>query len=636
MKSKLITSFLLTIILTLTLVSAADLTVTGSLAINANHGTTATGSLVVTDSSALNFTTVSLGGNNITFSPSTFSSLNVGATRTIAYSVSIPLYTPAGTYAYSFTINGTKSDGAFVTYSNIIYITVASSPSLSLTAPVSLTKTSNKTSITLANNGNTALSGLTISYSPAINDSRRTATIAFSPSTISLLNAGESQIINITASVPDNFNLGDYTTTITAGNSQTSATTTLTLSQGFCLKGNVGSGLDIRNVDDKQLDNTDEWEWYPEQNIEIDVRVRNNAGEDLDGVLEYGLYDPANNDFVDLDEDTIDFSIDDGKSEDITIKLKIPSDIDSEVASKNFRLYIKVYEDGDEDTRCADIQDNSLYQTVEVKKNKRDLTISDVTFPTSALCGDSLSFRSVLYNIGRSDEDKVKVVAYNRDLGINATKEFSNFDIGDSASLNFDFTVPGNITEKQYTLNFRTYYDYDSDDETYSASETKDFILSVSGGCQSSSTSSATILPVLVSAESEIKAGNEIIIKATIKNTGASRTNYLVSVQGNEAFSSVQSINPSLLTLDGGVSGDSLVTLKLNSDAAGEQQFNIKLSFNGKEISQPVSISVADSGFSFGNFGDTIKNNWIVVFIVLINIILIVAIIIVIVRMARE
>ena len=80
------------------------------------------------------------------------------------------------------------------------------------------------------------------------------------------------------------------------------------------------------------------------------------------------------------------------------------------------------------------------------------------------------------------------------------------------------------------------------------------------GNCIKIDTRNALITAILETADSDVKAGKEITIKATIKNTGNETTTYTFGLEGNELFSTLKSITPSSLTLTAGQSQDVSIT----------------------------------------------------------------------------
>ena len=461
--------------------------------------------------------------------------------------------------------------------------------------------------------------------------------------------AGEDLRVNVTPNIDPNFEFAlksyDFPAiSITATDANDASitetkSTTFTFTKGYCEYSEVGSDLRITRIKDNNLDNTDDWEWSLLDDIEIAVKVENNGNDDIDGTLEYALYDSNSNSFVDLDQDEIDFSVDEDKSKEILINFQLPpSELDFDSSSKTYKLYVKVYEEDSEEDQCADREYGSdAYKTITIEKESKDVALGDINIVSTALCGDTVEVKATAYNIGRNDEDKVKVTLYNKELGLNLNQEFSSLDVGESKSLEFSFKIPENATEKTYTLQMSTLFDYDDDDEIYDKSSETSFNkdIKVSGNCVKVVKSSADLSLDLQTPDTEIKSGKEVTVKATIKNTGDQKTTYTLGVSDNDDFSSVQSITPATVTLEPGKSQDALITLKLNSDASGENTFKVKLYFDTKTIEQPASLTVTKSGFDLG-FLSNITSNWLIWVIVLINVVLIGAIIIVAIKISRK
>ncbi len=654
MKPKFIFQTLILVVAVLFLsvsVSADDLTIGGTTSVTTVHGATATASLTISNTNTTeNFKTVTLQSSNITFSTTSFG-LNASQSKSITYSIAVPLYQAPGAYSYPFTVNGTKENGQNSSVSGTIQVNVNSSATLSVTqAPSTLTKSNNKTSFTVKNTGNVQLTSLIFSFNANnLKDDLRQITLTFSPNSILLINPGASETVNITATIPENLDPKDYTTTLVVNASSlvstVSVSTPLTVSQSFCKFGNVGTGLVITKVEDEEVENEDAWEWKPLNDIEITVKVDNNLDEDVDAVLEYGLYDPDEKEFVDLDEEEIDFSIEEDEDEEVTIKFEVPADLDFDSSEHNFRFYVKVYEEGNEDKLCTDKIDGEIFKDVEIKKESRDVVVNDVSLPESALCGESLEYDATVFNTGRNEEDRVKIRLYNKELGVDLEKEIKNLDVGDDEEFSFSFTIPQNVAEKTYKLDATTFFDYDDDDNAYdeTSDETFDSFLKVEGNCVKAVTKSARISASLETPEEDVVAGNEVRIKSTITNTGSDTVTYVVGVSRNEDFSSVESITPTSVTLKAGESRDVILTLMLDEDAEGDYTFTIKASFDNLSEERQVSLSVAPAeeerpgaGFPLtGRITESFQTNAFIWVIVAVNIILIIIIIIVAVRMSR-
>src|SRR3989339_484788 len=121
------------------------------------------------------------------------------------------------------------------------------------------------------------------------------------------------------------------------------------------------------------------------------------------------------------------------------------------------------------------------------------------------------------------------------------------------------------------------------------------------------------------------QAGEELIIKAIIANTGEESTAYTLNTAGYTAWASSVSIDQNTFTL--------------NKEAFGDQMFNLEILSNNQLISQqPVSVLIkeADKGFVDQIKSITGKINWVLWAIILLNIILVIVIVIVAIRIAKN
>ena len=143
--------------------------------------------------------------------------------------------------------------------------------------------------------------------------------------------------------------------------------------------------------------------------------------------------------------------------------------------------------------------------------------------------------------IGKKDfEDQVLVSLYNSALGIDQNVTFmGDLDAGDMAQVTFTFNVPSGMTEKQYNLEMSTYYDYDVDDAEYDEASKDTFIfpLKVEGNCiQPEAT-------MVASLESGGQAGDALVVRATITNSGLETSTYTFGVTGYSTWASTATIN---------------------------------------------------------------------------------------------
>lgn len=517
---------------------------------------------------------------------------------------------------------------------------------VTVTSPNALSRSKNSTVMTVSNPSASAYN-ITLATPIIISDSAGNS-ISINPSVSAFeLASGASRQITLSySSVPSAFSLGTFSTPLqvrVTENASINASTILEFVESFCDFGNVGGNLSITTVKDEELDNEDSWEWAPLDNVEITVKVRNAGDEDLDATIEFGLYDPDTREFIDIDEDTIDLEVDEGKTEEAIITFRVPADIDE---GSNYRFYVKAYDS--ERDECTDVKSGDYYQTVTINKETRAAVLDDISLESEYLCGDTVELRMRVYNTGEDEEDRVLVNLFNRELGLDLNKVIDDLDSGDYETITFTFKIPQNATEKTYNLDLKTYFKYDDDNSGCSVDSDKECYdkdslddldksfsaqLKIEGNCQAPAPEESVRVTALL--DSESVAGEQIVIKATVTNTGEKTTSYTFSLSGIESFATLERIEPSALILGEDQSQDILVYLKASNSASGDYTFNIVSSFSGKTSTQPVTITVEPRTNPFSGLLSSLGDNWFIWVIVLINVVLIVLIIVVAIRISR-
>jgi len=464
-------------------------------------------------------------------------------------------------------------------------------------------------------------------------------TITFTSTSESFNN--ESKSITIDYNIPSGFEfeLGeDYSTILTAtGSVSDEATQSIEFEDpDYCVLGEQGSWLRL-DVEDQEKDNPDEWEWKPLDEIEISVEIENKYDEDLEGTIEYGLYDTQENDWV-FEED-MDFDVNDDDEEDYTLEFKIdPTDLNDDTDDGDYIFYVKVYdeEEADEETQCRQYSHD-----VEVKRNKDEVLLKESEIqvtPENPGCGSEVEVVAEIYNVGTRDQEDIVVTLYNSELKVNLEKDLGDIDVGESNDIRFSFTLPTNVEAKSYKFQISIYdedndiyklEDHDGDD--YDAEFT--FVIKLEEG----SCNVAPKATISHSLESEAKAGEELIVKAIVTNTGLDTATFTLSASDYSEWAELSEITPTILALNKGESKEVLVKLLVNDDTEGTKVFNIEATSGDQGIKQPVSVVIEDSGFNFGFTGFAVSgNNWYLWGIGALNVILIIIIILVALRIARS
>ncbi len=520
--------------------------------------------------------------------------------------------------------------------------------------PTTLTFTEPTTSL------NAALSGLNtgVNYditTPTINQANNAAiglTVSGSEVAGSVLTTSATTAnIAVAATVDyDEIQIGESYTGNIVLTQQSPGTDTVTIPVefvgSFCTDGEVGSDLEITDV---KIDNNDgdDDEWSPRDEIEVKVEVTNNNNDDKikDVFVEIGLFDSTGKNVIkdmdDLDDEEIDLgSIKDDDEDTATFTFTVPADFDDD----NYRLVIKAYSDDlGEDAECtassSDLSDD-FYEAINGEREEDEemhIILDNIQVsPSPAQCNEKVQVSGEIFNIGDEDyEDQVRVTLFSEGLGLDLEQTVrEDFDQGDSEVVDFEFDIPADAEEKLYNIEFRTYYDYDDDDDTYDIVSDEKFTstVRVAGNCNVQNTNAA-VTATLDSETPEAVPGKQVIINAKVRNTGDVMTTYTVSVLGNSGWSTLSSIEPQVVALSPGESRDVSIALAVNEDAAGDNELTIRAAYEGKTTDQRVILSVTEGSTGstdLGPFVNHLRDNWFIYLIILVNIVLIVAIILVI------
>jgi hypothetical protein len=538
--------------------------------------------------------------------------------------------------------------------------------SVSTTSPAKLSKSTTNTSFLITPTLQTGQAvNMLVTLPQQISDGTNTITLS-PPFVLNFNNVlnGASQgpvVVSYSGALPTNFNIGTFTAnavinaTDTTNSSNTFSTTVpISFVSDFCTNGENGTDLSITRVDVNNQ-NGDDTEWMPTDSITVKVEVSNDGTESIKSTyVEIGLIDSTGknriNDMDNLADKKIKIgTLSDGKSITKTFTFNVPVDLDA----SDYKLVAKAYstDKGGQKALCtahSSDMDNNFYQSITVSKesdeNRQVIVDSVILSPDTAQCSDTVQLSGDVVNIGDTDySDRIKVTLYNKDLGINENTELdTDLNEGDSSSFTIEFNVPQNVSEKTYSLQMRTYYDYDANDGTYNIVSdqtfTKDLI--VKGNCQTTPVTPTNVAPTITAeldqTTPEAIAGSEVMVDATIRNNDNKDATYTLSVSGNTAWSNLVSINPQTVTVPAGQSRDVSIALNIDSGIEGDNQLTINAAYGNNQVkSQNVALTVTKSSSGSNAIGQNLANNWFIYVIILINVVLIIAIIAVIVKMTR-
>ena len=401
----------------------------------------------------------------------------------------------------------------------------------------------------------------------------------------------------------------------------------------------IGDSNDLMELEIEEITVTglgeEDDEWVPLDTIEVEVKVENTEKdfklEDVE--VSWGLYNLDTQEWV-FDEEESDFNIKDDEEETLTFTFTLEDPEDFE-ESGDFVFYVWANAVGEEsDTLVCRVVSEDINVIVEndflVLDNFQieGIDLEDREYPDTLSCGSTLHLTADIWNIGDADQEDIEIRVYNSDLGIDELLEIGDVDSFDSESISFEFTIPEGMEESWYELEFTVQEDGDVFENDYTDDDAVfNILLDVGENC--------ALAQAFVSASLDEggKAGKELIVRATIKNTGTKSTSYLVNAVGYVEWASLINVDPSTITLEAGQSADVLIALKVNGDVSGERLFNIEVLSEGElVVSQPLSVSI-EKALIGDIFGD---NGFLTALIIGIALILVIIIIVLAVRVARR
>ncbi len=376
--------------------------------------------------------------------------------------------------------------------------------------------------------------------------------------------------------------------------------------------------------------------WFVFDTVEVKVEIRNSGREDIeDVVLEWGLYNTQSKKWtIEVDEED-EFDIDKGDRESITIKFKLDDSMDEDLedlSKGKYIFYVRATGEIADGTHEGESTCASDSKEGELMLEKNFVVLYNLKAPEVSQCGSEAHISGDVWNIGSKDQEDIYLKIYNRELGIDEEIQIGDLDSFESTDFDLILQLPEDIVEKAYYLTITV---YNEDNKVYKNKDDKEskssLQLNVQGNC---AVAKASVTAVL---ESGGQAGKEMIVKATIKNTGKKTSSYSLNVGGYTGWASSATLDKSSLTLNAGQSEDVLLTFNVKRDALGNNLFTLDvLSGNELIVSQPVQVEITKKKFSLfgGNlFSGENKYVW---GIGLLNLILIILIIVIAIRISRR
>lgn len=444
---------------------------------------------------------------------------------------------------------------------------------------------------------------------------------SFSPSSIG---ANGSVIVNFNSSIP----FGEMKIELTNGTDNQSFTTNV--EYNYC--NFSGNGLDIRDfeIKNKGFGNDDEWHYLDE--IELIVKVENRISEDIEDVI--GEIIIFNEDGVDVteyfdleDDGEIDFrDINEDKTKEKSFIIEsVPIE---DLPQGNYRFYIKVY--SDDGNRCTQDIDGDPYFDFDIDNELDDHLLVDETEEFYASCGDSdVSVNFDVWNIEGSEEDEILVNLYSGALGIDEYFFIDGLNEYEEENVNFVFDMPDYVSKEYYNLDVLLSYNYDNDEGDEYDENAYDDEIEDSFQIKLNVISCSIPEPTVSNADTddEIKIGDEISFTVDVKNNAPDRQNIIVTVENVDSWAELISVEPGIVTLNGGES--ETVTVILKPTEEGKHTFNIKTQLGVDSYSQAVSVEVPSKWAMKKYFTKEYVAYWVAIALVILILIVLISIIVV-------
>ena len=319
---------------------------------------------------------------------------------------------------------------------------------------------------------------------------------------------------------------------------------------------------------------------------DLSVKVRISSDVDVDDVeIEAVLRGIDSRDKVDDITDTFDMKV--GIS--YTKKLSLP--LIQKIDQDQYKLRIRV----------SDRDNPTLEQTyeIDVGTKRHDVEIRDVVLSpnTEVKAGRALLVTVRVRNRGDKDEDGVKVVVSIPALGVSAADfidelEAEDEDDDQATSEEMFLRIPDNAETGEYTVRVEVFFD-DGDKKT--VKETTIFVLGKDKVEDKPKADEKTIITVAADKQTAVQGGGEVSYPITLTNAGASSKTYTVKADG-AAWANFRVSPSNVLVIGSGESKAFTVFVSANDDApTGSQTFTVTISSGAKVLKQlPLSVDVQE------------------------------------------
>jgi len=358
-------------------------------------------------------------------------------------------------------------------------------------------------------------------------------TITFAAITVGTIVPAGTATVTVSADIDDSVDVDLYEGNVTVTTAYAEATATFPLKvrvePDICEDGRVSdedpvSGPQVGNIQIKIQEPDDEDNFEILREIEIEVNVENEDNNDMEVVVEASLWNMDQDNEIASVISTVE-DIDEQDDRDFDLILTVPIDEDLEDQDDEYRLFVKAYEDGDEDQNCN-------YDSVEVELdlNRDDVVVESFNVnPSTAVCGDTISLDVSTTNIGRDKQDDV-VIQVTSPLHPELKLDLQSLPLDldkfgktrDNKREFFTFTLPDELEEKVYRLQALVEFD--------NGRKTSDVLIGLLTVQDCKLVTADQVSLTLTQATFTASVGSVFGIPATLSNTGENTVTFTVEI----------------------------------------------------------------------------------------------------------
>ncbi len=445
-------------------------------------GTSSTGTIRVTNLDNANSVTVSLTSSILNNGPEGIDApiinqltLAAGLSTTQTFTLSVPENKAPGTYLGTITATDVSNANNVATKGYPMVVDPQSDFEIQRLTDGKLTistqrDTAKSKTFTIKNKGNVALNNVKAIITGNFTDNDNDILgVKVSNNPATSLTPGASTDVTITTDANSDIDIGTYTGQITITSISSPQLTPKTfdliinIDPSICSDGRKSKNSEINtnnegilrvNIDDPSSGD----DFNPGQKIRIRGKAENHDSEDLDVIVEATLYNIDKGKEID-NAQSDSFSVSSDNDENFDFELQVPNSDDNLKEGNKYKVFIKVFEDGNEDENC-----NYDDVKVDFKRKDHDVILNNAQVsPTLVSCGANANFVMDVQNVGKKDEDIVTARLRDVELGLDFESDpfsLKKFDkSGDSATATYSFKIPSDATPRDYSIDAAVLFD---------------------------------------------------------------------------------------------------------------------------------------------------------------------------------